>query len=238
MTSRSAHPGVPAVAVRTRPEKVRIVIADEQPIFRDGLRRLLETVPGLVIVGEAVAARQAAQLVRNYGPDILLLGLPPSGPFQLDELEDVLADGLPVRTILLSGSRSAETFEVMGAAMQLNAHGVVPKDSPPTVLFDCIDTVMAGRYCVGGESVANVATSVRRLEAKRRRLSAFGLTRRELEILRAVVSGQANKAIAHRFSISENTVKRHLTHIFNKGGASNRVELAIFAAHHQLIGRG
>ena len=98
-----------------------------------------------------------------------------------------------------------------------------------------IDCVMAGQYWVGIERAADVVASVRQLEIARRRARAFGLTRRELELVRAIVNGETNKAIGRRFSISENTVKRHLTHIFNKVGASNRLELAMFAAHHQLV---
>ena len=79
---------------------------------------------------------------------------------------------------------------------------------------------------------------MRRLDHTRRQEQGFGLTRRELDIVRAVVNGDTNREIAASLSISQNTVKRHLMHIFNKVGASNRVELAIFAAHHQLIGRG
>jgi two-component system, NarL family, nitrate/nitrite response regulator NarL len=217
---------------------VRIVIADEQPIFRDGLRRLLETLPGLEIVGEASGDAQAAATILNVATDILLLGLPTSGPFQFEALERTLAAGNGVRTILLAASKTVDTFEVIAAAAQLSAQGVVPKDSPPEALFESIEGVMDGRYWVGRESVANVAASVRKLETLRRRTLAFGLTRRELEILRTVVAGETNKIIAHRFSISENTVKRHITQIFDKVGVSNRTELAIFAAHHRLVDRG
>jgi two-component system nitrate/nitrite response regulator NarL len=217
---------------------VRIVIADEQHIFRDGLRRLLETMPRLQIVGEAAGDQQAAALVRDLAPDVLLLGLPPSGPFQLDALEHTLATTSPTRTILLAGPKAVDTFEVIAAATQLSARGVVPKDSPPDALFESIDGVMDGQYWVGGESVSNVAVSVRKLENKRRHAWAFGLTRRELEIVRLVVTGETNRAIAARLSISENTVKRHLTQIFDKVGVSSRTELAIFAAHHRLVRRG
>ena len=215
---------------------VRILISDEQPIFRDGLRRLLETASHLAIIGEASGDEQSAALARELQPDILLLGLPYAGPFQLDALEHTLSE-TPVRTILLAGPRLVDTFEVMTAALQVGAQGIVPKDAPPNALFESIDSVMAGRYWVGRESVSDVAASVKKLETKRRRDWAFGLTRRELEIVRAVVGGDNNKTIAGRFSISENTVKRHLTQIFNKVGVSNRIELAIFAAHHRLVDR-
>jgi DNA-binding NarL/FixJ family response regulator len=103
------------------------------------------------------------------------------------------------------------------------------------VLFDSIRSVMAGRFWLDREEASGAVPGLRKLEAERRRTKAFGLTRRELEILRAVVAGYTNKEIAERSSLSENTVKSHLTHIFNKSGASNRVELALFAAHHRLL---
>jgi two-component system, NarL family, nitrate/nitrite response regulator NarL len=218
------------------PSLVRIVISDEQPIFRDGLRRLLETASHLQIIGEASGDEHTAALARELKPDILLLGLPYAGPFQLDTLEQTLAE-IPMRTILLAGPRLVDTFEVMTAALQVGAQGIVPKDAPPDALFKSIDSVMAGHYWVGRESVSDVAASVKKLETMRRRDWAFGLTRRELEIVRAVVAGENNKKIAGRLSISENTVKRHLTQIFNKVGVSNRIELVIFAAHHRLVDR-
>ena len=98
-----------------------------------------------------------------------------------------------------------------------------------------IDSVMEGHYWVGDNAVANVAASLRKFNVARRRTKAFGLTYRELEIVRAVVNGHTNKQIAEQFSISESTVKRHVTHIFDKLGASNRIEVALFAAHHRLL---
>ena len=225
------HRGASATA-----DFVRIVLVDEHPIFRDGLRRLLETQPGLRIVGEARDAREAAAVVTALRPDILILCLSGSGLLPLDDLEQVNvngANGSAVRTILLTGA--VDTPEVMTAAIQLGACGVVPKDCGPEVLFKSIESVMDGSYWVGRECVSDVPASVRKLETTRRQTKAFGLTRRELEILRSVLSGETNRQIARGFSISENTVKRHLSHIFDKVGASNRVELARFASHHRLL---
>jgi DNA-binding NarL/FixJ family response regulator len=211
-------------------QPVRIVIADEQPIFRDGLRLLIETEPGLRIVGEIGNGSDAVALVRDLDPDVLLLGL--TGELPLKTLQEVAATVTSVRTIVLTAT--VDTPDV-ARALQLGARGVVPKDSAAEVLFKSIRSVAAGHYWIGGESVSKVASSLRELETARRRSKAFGLTRRELEIVRAVVAGYTNKEIAKRFTISENTVKRHLTHIFNKLGASNRVELALFSAHHRLL---
>jgi len=91
------------------------------------------------------------------------------------------------------------------------------------------------RAATAYRSAGDVGASVRRLDHARRQSQSFGLTHRELEIVRAVVNGDTNREIAARLSISQNTVKRHLMHIFNKIGASNRVELALFAAHHRLL---
>ena len=215
----------------SEPAPVRIVIADDYPIFRDGLRRLLETNPVLQIVGEACVGAAAA-MVRERQPDILLLGPPLAAGPAGDTLRQLNEDGVSVRTILLV--RSIDMPEVADA-WQLGACGVLSKDSTTDVLFESIDSVMAGHYWVGDERASNIAASMRRFATARRQAHMFGLTKREQEIVRAVVDGDTNKEIAQRFSISENTVKRHLMHIFNKVGASSRVELALFAAHHRLL---
>jgi two-component system NarL family response regulator len=210
---------------------VRIVIADDYPIFRDGLRRLLETDPGLRIVGEARAGSAVAQ-VRELQPHILLLGPPPAASTVSETLRELAGCGVSVRTILLV--RSIDLPEVTDA-VQFGACGILSKDSAADVLFDSIESVMAGHYWVGDAATLNVAASVRRFASAHRQSQMFGLTRREQEIVGAVIDGDTNKEIARRLSISENTVKRHLMHIFNKVGASTRVELALFAAHHRLL---
>src|SRR5258706_1856250 len=211
---------------------VRIIIADGHPIFRDGLRRLLETDARLQIVGESAGGSEAVTLVRETAADILLLGLPASGREAARTLPDFTDTGLTVRVIVLTDR--VNTPDV-SRALQLGAWGVIPKDSRPEVLFSTVHSVMAGRRCIGGDETSEAVVGLRKLDAARRRSGAFGLTRRELDILRAVVAGCTNKEIAERSSISENTVKSHLSHIFNKLGASNRVELALFSAHHRLV---
>jgi len=211
---------------------VRIVIADEHPIFRDGLRRLLETEPRLSVVGETGDGLEVANLVRDLCPDILLLGLSSTRRSPVEILQEIAACETSVRTIVLTGS--IHTPEVV-AAVQLGAAGVLSKDSAADVLFKGIDSVVEGHCWVGDSAVANVAASLRKFNVARRRTKAFGLTYRELEIVRAVVNGHTNKQIAQQFSISESTVKRHVTHIFDKLGASNRIEVALFAAHHRLL---
>jgi DNA-binding NarL/FixJ family response regulator len=213
-------------------EGIRILIAGEHPIFRHGLRRLLEAEPGFLIVAETGDGSAAPALVRDLGPDILLLGFATSGKSAVETMQALTELGAPTKTILLTDR--VDTPDVM-QVVQEGARGLVPKDSAPKVLFDSIRSVMAGRLWLDREEASGAVPGLRKLEAERRRTKAFGLTRRELEILRSVVAGYTNKEIAEQSSLSENTVKSHLTHIFNKSGASNRVELALFAAHHRLL---
>ncbi len=219
-----------------REKTVRIVIADDHPIFRDGLRRLLETESDLKVIGEASDGGEAVKMARQLKPDIMLLDLSMPKQTGMDALRELTnaANSQPVRVILLTAA--AEKRQIV-EALQLGARGVVLKDSATQLLLKSIHTVMAGEYWVGRESVSNLVQYLRTLvqssgeEAKQKK---FGLTPRELEIVSAVVAGYSNKEIAEYFKISEDTVKHHLSNIFDKLGVSTRLELALFAVNQSL----
>jgi len=219
-----------------RSEPIRIVIADDHPIFRDGLRRLLEAETDLKVIGEASDGSEAIKLARHLKPDILLLDLAMPKMPGLEALREMSsATGVnSVRVILLTAA--AEKNQIV-EALQLGARGVVLKDSATQLLLKSIHTVMSGEYWVGRESVSNLVQYLRSLvlssgeEAKQKK---FGLTPRELEIVSAVVAGFSNKEIAEYFKISEDTVKHHLSNIFDKLGVSTRLELALFAVNQAL----
>jgi len=215
-------------------QNINILIADDHPIFRDGLRRLLEAEPGLKVIGEACDGAEAVKMARELKPDILLLDLAMPRHPGLEALRDLGSGQQSVRVILLTAA--AEKQQIV-EALQLGARGVVLKDSATQLLLKSIHTVMSGEYWVGRESVSNLVQYLRTLvqssgeEAKQRK---FGLTPRELEIVSAVVAGYANKEIAEYFKISEDTVKHHLSNIFDKLGVSTRLELALFAVNQSL----
>jgi two-component system, NarL family, nitrate/nitrite response regulator NarL len=217
-----------------RSQTIRIVIADDHPIFRDGLRRLLETEADLKVIGEACDGAEAVKLARQLKPDILLLDLAMPRHPGLEALRELSNGSDGVRVILLTAA--AEKNQIV-EALQLGARGVVLKDSATQLLLKSIHTVMSGEYWVGRESVSNLVQYLRTLvqssgeEAKQRK---FGLTPRELEIVSAVVAGYSNKEIAEYFKISEDTVKHHLSNIFDKLGVSTRLELALFAVNQSL----
>jgi two-component system, NarL family, nitrate/nitrite response regulator NarL len=218
-----------------REQPIRIVIADDHPIFRDGLRRLLEAESDLKVIGEACDGAEAVKLARQFRPDILLLDLAMPRHPGLEALRE-MSSGSPdgVRVILLTAA--AEKNQIV-EALQLGARGVVLKDSATQLLLKAIHTVMSGEYWVGRESVSNLVLYLRNLvqsSGEEARQKKFGLTPRELEIVSAVVAGFANKEIAEHFKISEDTVKHHLSNIFDKLGVSTRLELALFAVNQSL----
>src|SRR5215470_11723184 len=213
---------------------VRIVIADDHPIFRDGLKRLLEAERSFKVVGEACDGVEAVSLVRQLKPEILLLDLAMPRRPGLEALREMSVDSSTVRVILLTAA--AEKDQIV-EALQLGARGVVLKDSATQILLKSIRAVMNGEYWVGRESVSNLVQYLRGMvdsSSQDGRKKKYGLTPRELEVISAVVAGYANKEIGQHFKISEDTVKHHLSNIFDKVGVSTRLELALFAVNQAL----
>jgi len=214
---------------------VRILIADDHTLFREGLRALLEEQPGFRVVGEASDGRAVLSLVGELKPDILLLDLQMPKLHGMEVLRRIGALGAGLRTILLAAVMEAEQIR---EALSLGARGVVLKESAITLLFKCISTVMAGQYWIGCEPVSDLShLSAENLHSgpSKAQSKNFGLTEREIEVLNVVVAGKTNREIAEQFSISEQTVKHHITHVFDKVGVYNRLELALFAIHHGLV---
>jgi two-component system nitrate/nitrite response regulator NarL len=212
-------------------DHIRIMIADEHRMLRDGLRKLLEAEPDFVVAGEASNGHETLEGARRFEPDMLLLDQGVPGIPYLEVLRSLEASALRTRPLLLAAA--IDPKEIV-TALQLGARGIVMKHSASDLLMKAIRMVMSGQYWIGRESVSTLVDLVRGHGGEKAE-RPFGLTIREVAIVTTVAAGFTNKEVAHRFSISEETVKHHLTKIYSKLGVSNRLELALFAISRKLV---
>jgi two-component system, NarL family, nitrate/nitrite response regulator NarL len=205
--------------------RIRIVIADDHAIFRDGLRRLLASESDFDVIAEASDGKEAVALTRQLKPEILLLDLAMPRVPGMEVLRELSKDEMPVSTVLLTAA--IQPIEVT-YALQLGARGIVLKASPPELLLSCIRAVCGGELWLSPEILTACARFIQQPGG------TPGLTSRETEIISAIRAGHSNKEIGAKLSISEETVKRHLSNIFAKLGVSSRLELAMLASGREF----
>src|SRR5882757_10195622 len=214
---------------------IRIVVADDHPVVRFGVRNMLESEPGFEVVGEAEDGDVAITETLEREPDILLLDVMMPRLPGLEALRAIMEKSSRVKIILLT---STITTQQIIEALQIGARGIVLKDAAASDLSKSMRAVLSGDYWIGGERVVNLVAALNELmkqAAATPEKKTYGLTPRELEVVTCIVEGCSNKDVAKQFTISEETVKRHLSNIFDKTGVSTRLELALFAIAHKLV---
>jgi DNA-binding NarL/FixJ family response regulator len=212
--------------------QIRILVADDHAIFREGLHKLLEGEEELTIVGEASNGNDCIKLLGKLKPDILLLDLRMPDKDGLAVLEEVNFDSLPTRVIVLT---AAEDDRDVVRAMRLGARGIVLKQSATDLLVKSIFKVYGGEIWLDNHMTAEVMKAFSKSSDSGPRREKPLLSDREKEIVQLVAQGYRNKEIGEKLFISEQTVKNHLHNIFDKLGVSDRLELALYAIHHRLI---
>lgn len=231
MSHRLSESSSSMVSLSTQPHAT-ILIADDHQLFRESLKTLLEMRGEFRVVGQAADGRETIRLARELRPDVVLLDLFMPGTSGLAALRELSALTPPVRTLVLTAE--AGDPDVV-EALQLGARGVVLKQVATETLFTAIRAVMAGEHWVCHECVGDLVERVRRrVQPAASSPLPVPFTPRQLEIVSAIVAGGTNRDIAKQFSITPTTVKYHLTHMFEKVGVSNRIELARYALQHRI----
>jgi two-component system nitrate/nitrite response regulator NarL len=216
---------------------IRVLIADDSSLFRDGLSNLVSAQPDLHVAGTVDSAATANEQIRLLKPDVVLLGWSASAPASQRIFAAVQDAKLQTRIIMMVSDDGKEDFV---EAIRLGCSGIVPKTTSTELLLKSIRKVYAGEIWLDRMSTADV---IRRLSKKgagnvgaRQGLREQGaaLSTREREIVGLIAQGFKNKDMAERLFISEQTVKNHLHNIFDKLGVSDRLELALYAIHHKL----
>jgi DNA-binding NarL/FixJ family response regulator len=216
---------------------VRVLIADDHPIVREGLRRLLSLEDDVEIVGEAADGDATVALIEKLDPDIVLLDLRMPGLDGFGTMQRLQRLGKKTRVIVLTASEDKNEFV---QAMKLGCSGIVLKQTAADLVIKSIRKVHAGEIWLDSHTTAAV---MRQFAAPSESVATGGsprtrdrspLSQREREIVALVAQGYKNKEMAEKMFISEQTVKNHLHNIFDKLGVSDRLELALYAIHRGL----
>ena len=217
---------------------IRILIADDHPIVRDGLRKLLKLEDDFEVVGEAADGREVLDRVQELDPDVLLLDLRMPNLDGLSALQVLQQSNKRTKVIVLTASEDKNEFV---QAMKLGCSGIVLKQTAPELIVKSIRKVYGGEIWLDSHTTAAVMRQFASPNDIAANSGAPGksrerspLSQREREIVQLVAQGFKNKEMAEKMFISEQTVKNHLHNIFDKLGVSDRLELALYAIHKGL----
>jgi two-component system, NarL family, response regulator LiaR len=205
-------------------QEIRILIADDHDVVREGLRALIRSEPGMTLVGEAENGSQAIELTRALQPDVLLLDMIMPGMNGLDVIEAIKGKVSPVRILVLT---SFSDDELVFPAIKSGAGGYLLKNTHPSVLLQSIRDVHAGMASMSPSIAAILMRELQR--PAELPPTEEPLTDREVDILRLIARGLSNDEIAEKLFISEGTVRTHVSRILSKLHLANRTQAALYA---------
>lgn len=208
--------------------KIQVVLADDHPIARAGIRNFLEKAPDIQVVGEAKDGDEALRMVAELAPDVLLLDMEMPNLRGVEVARKLQAGGSPVRILALS---SYDDRQYIFGLLASGAAGYLTKEEVPETIMDAVRGVASGEENWLSRRVAAKMAAWARGEGQ----VGVKLTDRELDVLRLVVEGKTNQEAGMALGISEKTVEKYLESVFHKLGVSSRVEAAVRAVREDLI---
>jgi DNA-binding NarL/FixJ family response regulator len=206
---------------------IRVLIVDDHPVVRDGLRGMFAGEPGFEVVGDAADGREAVARARTFEPDVVLMDLRMPGGDGVSAIAALAAQSISSRVLVLT---TYDTDRDVLAAIDAGATGYLLKDAPREELFRAV------RAAARGETVLSPSVATQLL-GRVRGPAPDTLTPRELQILRLIADGATNRRAAEELFISEATVKTHLLHAYEKLGVSDRAAAVATAYDRGLLGR-
>ncbi len=210
--------------------KINVVITDDHKMVREGIKQLLELKDSISVVGMASDGLECISVLKDKKPDLLLLDINMPVNNGLQTLEKIKKMNLDVKVILLTVHNEVD---YLLKAIEVGADGYVLKDSGSAELINAIEIVMGGESYIQPDMIPMLNSKMISRNSDKGKVKA--LTKRELEVLVLVSEGMFNKEIADKLSISERTVKNHISSIFKKIDVADRTQAAVFAIRNNLI---
>ena len=209
---------------------IGLLIADDQALFRSGLARLFADDVRVEVLGEAADGAEAVRLAARLKPDVVLMDLRMPNLDGVEATRQILTANPAVKVIVLT---TFDTDNQVLLALQAGASGFALKDTTPEAIIHAIEAVMAGQRVMASQVAQRVLDMISGVKSPKDFYD--GLTAREVEILRLVAGGQANKQVAYQLRISEKTVRNHISHIYEKLGIYDRTQAVLYAVRKGLI---
>ena len=213
---------------------IKILIADDHSMIREGLKQLIELEQDITVIEQAGDGKEALEKIEKCNPDVVLLDINMPIYNGLEVLKIIKERGLQTKVLVLTIHNE---IEYLYKAVEIGVHGYVLKDSESDVLIAAIRAIYNGETYIQPNMASQLFKIINSKEKQMEKISSpfFELTSREIQVLKLITEGLLNKEIAHKLSISEKTVKNHVSNIFKKIKVSDRTQAAVYAIKNNIV---